>query len=59
MKSATKCAKYADVTLVPHSSVSLLLGFSAMLTVSLVAHVTTRSLYNNMLGCLSPSGEWS
>jgi len=28
-----------------------------MLSVSLV--LTARSLHNNMLGCLSPSGEWS
>jgi len=45
------------VGLVPHSSVSLLLGFSAMLRVSLVSRVTARSLHNNMLGCQSPSGE--
>jgi len=30
-----------------------------LLRVSLVARVTARSLHNNMLGCLSPSGEWS
>jgi len=44
---------------VPHSSVSLLLAFSAMLRVSLVSRVTARSLHDDMLGCLSPSGEWS
>jgi len=38
---------------VPRSSVSLLLGFSAMLRVSLVSRVTARSLHGNMLGCLS------
>jgi len=32
---------------VPHSSVSLLLGFSAMLSVSLVSRVTARSLHDN------------
>jgi len=47
------------VELVPHSSVSLLLGFSAMLSVSLVSRVTARSLHDNMLGCQSPSGVWS
>jgi len=47
------------VGLVPRSSVSLLLGFSAMLRVSLVSRVTARSLHDNMLGCLSPSDEWS
>ena len=45
--------------LVSRSSVSLLLGFSAMLSVSLVSRVTDRSLHDNMLGCQSPSGEWS
>jgi len=44
---------------VPLSSVSLLLGFSAMLSVSLVSRVTVRSLHDNMLECQSPSGEWS
>jgi len=44
---------------VPRSSVSLLLGFSAILRVILVSRDTSRSLYDNMLGCLSPSGEWS
>ena len=43
----------------PRSSVSLLLGFSAMLSVSLVSRVTARTLHNNMLGYLSPSGELS
>jgi len=43
--------------LVPRSSVSL--GFSAMLSVSLVSRVTGRNLHDNMLGCQSPSGEWS
>ena len=43
----------------PHSSVSLLLGFSAMLSVSVVSRVTARSLHDNMLGCQSPYGEWS
>jgi len=44
---------------VPHSSVNLLLGFSAMLSVSLVSRVTARSLHDNMLGCQSPSVERS
>jgi len=44
---------------VPHSSVSLLFGFSAMLSVSLVSRVTASSLHDNMLGRQSPSGEWS
>jgi len=44
---------------VPDSSVSLILGFSAMLSVSLVSWVTTRSLHDNMLQHQSPSGEWS
>jgi len=35
---------------VPHSSVSLLLGFGAMFSVSLVSRVTARSLHDNMLG---------
>jgi len=48
-----------SVGLVPRSSVSLLLGFSAMLSVSLVSRFTARSLHDNMLVCLSPSGEWS
>jgi len=43
----------------PRSSVSLLLGFNAMLSVSLVSRVTARSLHDNMLGRQSPSGEWS
>ena len=43
----------------PRSRVSLLLGFSAMLSVSLVPRVTARSLHDDMLGCQSPSGEWS
>ena len=43
----------------PRSRVSLPLGFSAMLKVSLVPRVTARSLHDNMLGCLSPSGKWS
>jgi len=47
------------VGLVPRSSVTLLLGFSVMLSVSLVSRVTARSLHDNMLGCQSPSGEWS
>jgi len=47
------------VGLVPCSSVSLLLWFSAMLSVSLVSRVTARSLHDNMFGCQSPSGEWS
>ena len=48
------------IWLVPRSSVSLLLGFGAMLSVSLVFHgLTARSLHDNMLGCQSPSGEWS
>ena len=47
------------VGLVPRSSVSLLIGFSAMLSVSLVSRLTARSLHDNMLGCQTPSGEWS
>jgi len=43
----------------PDSRVSLLLEFSAMLSVSLVSRVTARSLHDNMFGCQSPSGEWS
>ena len=45
------------IGLVPHSSVSLLLGFSAMLSVSLVSRVNARSLHDNMLWCQSPSGS--
>ena len=37
------------VGLVPHSSVSLLLGFIAMLSVSLVSRAIARCLHNNML----------
>jgi len=47
---------------VQRSSVSLLLGFSAMLRVSLISRVTARSWHDEMLGCPSPSGEsreWS
>jgi len=44
---------------VPDSSVSLLLGFSAMVSVSLVSRVTARSLHDNMLGCQTPSGDWT
>jgi len=44
---------------VPHSSVSLLIGFSAMLSVSLVSRVTAISLHDNILDCQTPSGEWS
>ena len=43
----------------PRFSVSLLLRFSAMLSVSLVSRVIARSLHDNMLGCQSPSGERS
>ena len=32
----------------PHSGVSLLLGFSAMLSVSLVSRVTDRSLHDSL-----------
>ena len=39
----------------PRSSVSLLLSFNAIAQ----GRVTARSLHNNMLGCLLPSGEWS
>jgi len=35
---------------VPHSSVILFLGLSAMLSVSLVSRVTARILHDNMLG---------
>ena len=41
------------------NTLSLLLGFSAMLNVSLVSRVTAGSLRDNILGCLPPSGEWS
>jgi len=44
---------------VSHSSVSLLLGFSAMLSVSLISRVIAGSLHDNMLGRQTPSGEWS
>ena len=37
----------------------VLLGFSATLRVSVVPRVIARSLHDNMLGCQSPSGEWS
>jgi len=47
------------VWLVPDSSVSLLLGFSAILSVSLVSRLTARSLHYYVLGCQTPSGEWS
>jgi len=47
------------IRLVPRSSVSLLLGFSAILSVSLASRVTARSLHDNTLGCQSPSGDWS
>jgi len=47
------------VGLVPDSSVSLLLGFSTILSVSLVSRVTARSLHDNTLGCQTPSGERS
>ena len=51
--------KKTAVTSLSRSSVSLLLEFSAMLRVSLVSRVTAKRLHDNMLGCLSPSGEWS
>jgi len=43
---------YAPISniVVPNSSVSLLLGFSAMLSVSLVSGVTARSLHDICLG---------
>jgi len=44
---------------VPHSSVSLLLGFSAILSVNLVSRLTARSLHNYVLGCQTPYGERS
>jgi len=44
---------------VPRSRVSLLLRYSAIAEGQLVVRATARSLDNNMLGCLSPSGEWS
>ena len=47
------------VGLMPHSSVSLLLGFSAILSVSLVSRLTARSLHDYVLGCQTPSGERS
>jgi len=40
----------SDEELLPRSSVSLLLGFSAMLSVSLVSQVTARSVHDDMLG---------
>ena len=45
----------------PRSSVSLLLALTSvrLLTVSLVARVTAKRLNDNVLGFLSPSGEWS
>ena len=43
----------------PDSSVSLLLGFSAILSVSLVSRLTARSLHDYVLGCQMPSGERS
>jgi len=59
MYTLTRFNITVSVGLVPRSSVSLLLGFSAMLGVSLVSRVTARSLHDNMLGCLSPPGERS
>ena len=47
------------VGLVPDSSVSLLLDFSAILSVSLVSQLTARSLHDYVLGCQTPSGERS
>jgi len=47
------------VGLVPHSSVSLLLGFSVIIGVSLVSRLTARSLHDYVLGCQTPSGERS
>jgi len=44
---------------VQHSSVSLLLGFSAMLGVSLLSQVTAGRLHDNMFGRQLPSSEWS
>jgi len=45
--------------LVPDSSVSLLLGFSAILSVSLVSRLTARSLHDYVFGYQTPSGERS
>jgi len=53
---STDCKERA---IVPRSSVSSLLEFSAMLRVTLVSPLTAGSLHDNMLGCLSPPGEWS
>jgi len=44
---------------VPDSGVSLLLGFSAILSVSLVSRLTARSLHDYVLGCQTPSGKRS
>jgi len=44
---------------VPISSVSLLLGFSAILSVSLVSRLTARSLHDYVLGSLASGHEIS
>ena len=43
----------------PDSNVSLLLRFSAILSVSLVSRLTARSLHDYVLRCQMPSGERS
>jgi len=43
----------------PDSSVNLLLGFSAIHSVSFVSRLTARSLHDYVLGCQMPSGERS
>ena len=59
MHILTRSSITVNKVIVPRSSVSLLLGFSVILSVSLVSRVTARSLHdnNNMLGYQSPSGE--
>jgi len=59
MHTLTRSSITVSIRLMPRSNVSLLLGFSAMISVSLVSRVTARSLHDNMLGCQTPSGEWS
>jgi len=47
------------VGLVPHSNITLLFRFSASARVALVLRVTARSLQNNIVGYVPPSGERS
>jgi len=44
------CSSITVLELLPRSSVCLLLGFSAMPSVSLVSQVTAKSVHDNMLG---------